>query len=149
MTCVARMAILATRFDAFWAEMAKYFNEITCAAQERRHGTELYLPFAISVEDLVETISSHVPEGTPIPTNEWVRLQFWPKGPTTARVLNYSGRFEIKFTVQTRQIRGSHDDVLFCQFQLRLVKHFAVRFKDNASMLCLDYKAVIIVGEPS
>ena len=66
----------STRFDAFWAEMSKYFNEISCAAQERRHGTELY----------------------------------------------------------------------FCQFQLRLLKHFAVRFKDNASMLCLY---VIRVGEPS
>ena len=71
------------------------------------------------------------------------------RDPTTARALHHSGRLEIKFEVQTRQIRGSHDDVLFCQFQLRLLKHFAVRFKDNASMLCLDDKAVIPVGEPA
>ena len=132
-----------TRSDVFWSEMERYFNEITCAAQDRRHGNELYLPFAISVEDLVLIIASRVPEGSAIPSNEWVRLQFWPKDPTTARALHHTGRFAIKFA-KTRKIRGgSHDDVWFCQY------HFAVRWKYSACMLCLDDKAIIPIEEPA
>ena len=93
-------------------------------------------------------IVCQVPEGSAIPTNEWVRLQFWLKDPTTARALHHTGRFAIKFAMQTQQIGGSHDDVWFCQYHLRLLKHFAVRWKDSACVLSLDDKAIIPIRKP-
>ena len=48
------------------------------AVQERRHGDCLYLPIAMSVEDLRNMIVSRLPEGMPIPSIEWIWLQFWP-----------------------------------------------------------------------
>ena len=106
-------------------------------------------PLLFAVEDLVHIIASRVPEGSAIPTNEWVRLKFCPKDPTTARALHHTGRFAIKFAMQTRQIKGSHDAVWFCQYHLRLLKHFAVRWKDSACMLSLDDKAIIPIRKPA
>lgn len=65
-----------SKYDVFWDEMQRYFNEQVLAVQERRHGEHLYLPFAMSVCDLVETIKARVPSDTAIPSNEWVRLHF-------------------------------------------------------------------------
>ena len=80
-----------SRFQVFWDEVDKYFNEVNTAAPERRHGQNVYLPFAISCEDLRRQITDRVPAGTPIPSNEWLRLQFWPKNDTTKRALQHTG----------------------------------------------------------
>ena len=71
----------STRFDLFWNECQKFFDEHVAAVSERRHGDYLYLPFAISVEDLLQQIKAHLPVDTPIPSSEWLRLQFWPTDP--------------------------------------------------------------------
>ena len=48
----------STKFDIFWDELQRFVDE-QCAVQERRHGIDhLYLPIAISLEDLRETIKS-------------------------------------------------------------------------------------------
>ena len=67
-----------SHFDVFYQEMAKYFEEQLLQVHERRHGNELYLPLAISIEDLRSQVSNRVPDGTPIPSNESIRLQFMP-----------------------------------------------------------------------
>ena len=43
-----------TNFGEFWDEVDKLFSEYEASVHERRHGTFLYLPFAISVRELVE-----------------------------------------------------------------------------------------------
>ena len=137
----------STKLDAFWAALQKYFNEQVLAVQERRHGEHLYLPFAISVEDLRQTIADRLPSGTPIPSNEWIRLQFWPTNPTSRRAMQHTGRFNVKFAIQSRQIRGSHEDCHFAQYQLLLLKQFAVQWRDYAGFFWLDDKAIVPVGE--
>ena len=52
---------------------------------ERRHGTVTHLGRAISIRDLVDQVKSRCPEGTPIPSVEWTRLQFWPKTPAAKK----------------------------------------------------------------
>ncbi len=60
-----------TKFVAFWGECQKFFDEHVAAVSERRHGGDfLYLPFAISVEDLRQQVNAHLPDDTPIPSNE-------------------------------------------------------------------------------
>lgn len=137
-----------SKFDIFWAEVGAYLNEINTAAQERRHGANSYLPFAISVEDFRQTIIERVPEATAIPSTEWLRLQFWPSNQTTNRALHHTGRFQVRFAIQHRQLRQEHIDSKFAQWQYQLMKHFVILNRDNCSLFCLDDKAIVPIGNP-
>ena len=138
----------STRFDLFWNECQKFFDEHVAAVSERRHGEYLYLPFAISVEDLLQQVKARLPVDTPIPSSEWLRLQFWPTDPYTARALHHTGRFGIKFKVQSRLIRADHPDAKYAAMQYKYLKHFAVKHQKYCLMISLDDKATVPVGEP-
>ena len=43
-------------FDEFWDEINNLFEEYQTAIHERRHGTYHYLPFAISIRELIEQV---------------------------------------------------------------------------------------------
>lgn len=65
--------------------MQAYFDETTMAVDERRHRDVLHLPFAISLCHLRDIIKERLKvkknknkKKTPIPSLEWIRLQFWP-----------------------------------------------------------------------
>ena len=80
----------STKFEKFWEEMQSYFDETTLAVNERRHSEVLHMPFAISLRHLKELITTRLnekfPEITsPVPSLEWIRLQFWPANPYTER----------------------------------------------------------------
>ena len=67
-------------YDTFW-EYAKKFLEGTAqdsvvAVDERRHDPIMRLARAISVKDLRNQIIKIYSEGTPIPSVQWLRLQF-------------------------------------------------------------------------
>ncbi|GBB94021.1 hypothetical protein RclHR1_22760001 [Rhizophagus clarus] len=98
-----------TKFDIFWNELREYFNEIIPAIHNRRSTSILYLPIAMSIADLKNIIIKKLEKkyGTPlnseiyIPSNEYIRLQFWPGIVTANAALKYTGRFEIKYKVQS------------------------------------------------
>ena len=46
----------STIFDKFWDELQAYFDEMTLAVDERRHGDVLHMPLAISIRQLQEVI---------------------------------------------------------------------------------------------
>ena len=50
------------------------------------------------------------PEGTKIPSESWLRLQFWPKSHHCHSKIHYTGKLKVKFMVQARQFRKSHFD---------------------------------------
>ncbi|KAK3095270.1 hypothetical protein FSP39_012504 [Pinctada imbricata] len=137
-----------TKFGEFFNEMGKYFEEKIMAVQERRHSDELYLPLSISVEDLREQIQKRVPQGTAIPSSETIRLQFMPHNPFQQTALKYTGRFNIKFRVQTRQARVSHQDGKYATMLFRYLKEFLVQYRQHALFVCMDDKAVVPIGEP-
>ena len=80
------------------------------AVDERRHGTVLYIPFALSVRDLREIIVERlkkihnfsIPSTIHIPSEEWIRLQFCPTNATTTRAIYHTSRFNVKYKVQCR-----------------------------------------------
>ena len=97
----------STHFDQFWAELQAYLDEVNLAVDDRRHGDTLHLPFAISVRHLQELISDRLHEKypgdcPPIPSLEWIHLQFWPSNQYTIRALRYTGWFKVKFAIQVR-----------------------------------------------
>jgi len=85
-------------FEDFWSELQKYLDEIITPVNERRHGSTMYMPIAISVRDLREIVTERLAkafpgEAKPVPSEEWLRLQFWPRNPYAVSALRYTGRF--------------------------------------------------------
>ena len=93
-----------TKHEGFWAEAEKFINEdIGTAVDDRRHCQVTHLAKAVSIRDFREQVSCRCPEGSAIPSEEWIRLQFWPKNVKTRATLHHTGRLKVRFMVQARQ----------------------------------------------
>ena len=138
-----------TKFDLFWDEAKKYINEdLGAAVDDRRHGEVTHLAKAISIRDLREQVTCRCPPGTPIPSEEWLRLQFWPKTPKANISLHYTGRLNVRFMVQKRQFRKTHEDEHYVAAVFRYLREYVVKLKDFCTMVCIDDKHRLKVGEP-
>eukprot|EP00117_Sycon_ciliatum_P005124 scpid36606/ scgid9200/ len=91
------------KYQPFW-DAARAFLEAHSlqAVDSRRHGTVTHLAAAVSTRDFVEQVAKTVPEGTPIPSVEWVQFQFWPSNPFTQSARWYTGKLNIRHTLQSR-----------------------------------------------
>lgn len=89
----------------FWKTAAQFLAgkaaDAVTAVEERRHDTVVHLATSISVNDLLHQIERNCPPETPIPSAQWLRLQFWPKDPTRRSSLQFTGLLPLKFIVQT------------------------------------------------
>ena len=133
------------------SECQKIFDEYAAAVSERRHRADyLYLPFAILTEDLRQQVKARLPDESLIPSAKWLQLQFWPSDPYTFRAIlnHHTGCFNIEFQVQSRLVRSEHPDCKYAAMLYKYLKHFAIKFRDNCLMICLDDKATVPVGEP-
>ena len=66
-----------TKYNVFWSEAEKFLNEdVGIAVDDRRHCEITHLAIAISIRDFQEQVQKCFPSGTPIPCDEWLRLQF-------------------------------------------------------------------------
>jgi len=144
----------ATTFDVFWQELQLYLDEVTLAVDERRHGNILHMPLAISIRNLREIITARLKEKfpsslPPIPSQEWLRLQFWPSNQFTNRAVRHTGRFKVKFGVQVRQLRKEHPDQHYVSALLKYAKCFAIKYQLKLLMLSVDDKCIVPVGEPN
>ena len=118
------------------------------AVDDRRHGDVTQLAKAISVRDLCEQVSRRCLPGTPTPSDEWLRLQFWPKTPKANVSLHYTGRLNVRFMVQKRQFRKNHEDEHYAAAIFRYLREYAIKLKDVCTMVCIDDKHRLEVGEP-
>ena len=135
------------KYSVFWKQCESFLQECT-AVHERRHDTATYLARALSVRDLTEQVSNKCPTGTPVPSLQWVRLQFFPKNPRTKTAALYHKRLPVKMMVQKRQFRKSHIDEHYCAAIFRYLREYALRFRDASLLICLDDKHRLKVGEP-
>lgn len=55
-------------------------------------------------------VSKDFPEGTAIPSENYSRLQFWPTNPYIKSAIYFTGKFNVKYMVQSRQLRSRHVD---------------------------------------
>ena len=111
------------------------------------------MPYAVSVRHLLEIIAERLqqkfPDSAPaIPSSEWLRLQFWPAKPYTNLAIHYTGRLDIKLGMQVRQLRKEHPDSHYVSALLQYVRHFSVAHHLVMTLVSVDDKAVIPVGEP-
>ena len=140
------------KYDIFWRIADQFLAgkaaDAVIAVDERRHDTIVHLATAISVNDFLHQIKRECPPETPIPSAQWLRLQFWPKNPTRLSSLQFTGRLPLKFMIQTRQLRAYHPDVHYASALFRYEKEFAVKFSEITNLVFLDDKHCCKVGEP-
>ena len=137
----------SSKFTNFWEKMKVFLNE-SSAVHERRHGQTTYMAKAISVRDLVQQVSQMCP-GEPLPSEQWVRLQFCPRNPRAKVASQYTSQFNVKMMIQKRQFRHDHIDAHYCAALFRYMREFAIRFRHLAIFASLDDKHRIKVGEPN
>ena len=143
----------SAHFDEFWAELSRFLEEINPAVDDRRHGETLHMPIAVSIRHLRDMITERLLQKFPgqevsIPSEEWIRLQFWPKNPFSCSALRHTGHFDVKFSVQIRQLRKDHPDAKYCSVLLKYVRSFACQHSNIVTYLSVDDKAIVPVGEP-
>ena len=143
-------------FSAFLEECQRYISAtVETAVDDRRHDSIddggqaiTHLAKALSACDLHEQVKERCPSGTPIPSVQWLRLQFWPRRPSAATSHRFTGRLKIKHMVQSRQFRHTHIDCHYASALFRYEKEFAIKFRSFTSFVCQDDKHSIKVGEP-
>ena len=115
---------------------------------ERRHTNITHMARAISARDLLEQVSSRCPPNTPIPSQSWLSLQFWPKSIHSHSKIHYTGRFNVKYMVQARQFRKDHEDSHYAAAVFGYQREYAVMMREESGFVCLDDKHRVKVGEP-
>ncbi|GES98049.1 hypothetical protein GLOIN_2v1782174 [Rhizophagus clarus] len=140
------------KYDLFWEYALKYLEGIAqesiLAVDEKRHDIFQHLAVAISIRDFQNQVLKICPLNIPIPSLQWIRLQFWPKNPTHKSSLQFTCKLPIKFIVQTRQLRCDHEDAYYASALFRYQKEMAILLCENSWLVFMDDKHRCIVGEP-
>ena len=102
----------------------------------------------LSLPDLCSIVKSRCPPDTPVPSLDFVRLQFWPKSPSAHAAMRFTGRFEVKYKIQVRQLRQKHIDNHYAAGLFKYMREFAIQFREHSTLVFADDKAKINVGEP-
>lgn len=63
--------------------------------------------------------------------------------------LRHTGLFDVKFSVQIRQLRKDHPDAKYCSVILKYARNFACLNSDIVTYMSVDDKAIVPVGEPN
>lgn len=135
------------KYKVFWRSCEAYLAECT-AVHERRHGTATFMAKAISVRDLISEVAKQCPEGTPIPSESWVRFNFCPRNPRAKVAQHYRGRLGAKNVVQKRLFRKTHQDEHYAAALFRYEREFALKYRSECIFFCIDDKHRVKVGEP-
>lgn len=138
-----------SQYDVFWEHCKNFLHEdVGSAVDDRRHAAVTHLARAISVRDLRDQVKLRCPQGTPIPSEPWIRLQFWPKTPHARSKIHYTGRLDVRFMVQARQFRKTHADAHYAAALFRYEKELAIEFREYSMFVSIDDKHRIKIGEP-
>ena len=154
---------MVSKFDAFWGYAAAFVDNYK-VAQDRRQAVggnaDLgYLPIATSMQNFIDSIVVTIPENERpsihVPTVSWVALNMTPSDSTVLRTARYTGRLNIVFKLQQRSVRSPHPDAQYGSAIQKYSREWIVAIRDelrqhdlNVTMLSVDDKALIIVGEP-
>jgi hypothetical protein len=113
------------------------------------------MPLALSVRDLREIIverlniihNNSLPSTIYIPSEEWIRLQFCPTNATITRSIHHTGRFNVKFKVQSRLLRKNSDDEHYCAALFRYLREFCIKYHQWTCLISADDKHKIPIGK--
>ena len=143
-------AIGATMYDDFWKACREVLLP-NSAAEERRKDDTVYASAAHSIPNLVklatDALKRKVDEKEletmpPIPSEEWVRLQFVPNVSTSKASAKFTGALEARRAVQTRTLGKEHPD----QHWVNAIVRMCVRFSSIIQMyqLSATHKSMVL-----
>lgn len=69
------------------------------------------------------------------------------KNSTTNYAMQYTGKFEIKYKVQSRQLRKFHPDAHYCAAYFRYLREFAILYREFVCFISADDKHKIPIGK--
>ena len=113
------------KFDVFLDALQGLIQDAT-AEDERRRGIA-HLSHFISLRDLHYQAKERCPPDAPIPSLDRVRLQFQPKFSQSRSALKYTGRLNVRYCLQARQLRSVHEDDHYCQALFKMHKETRVQ----------------------
>ncbi|XP_052798704.1 uncharacterized protein LOC128230468 isoform X1 [Mya arenaria] len=134
------------KFDVFFEKLQEVVESVT-AVDDRRHG-ELHLSRWLSLEEMIREAAEKCREDTLIPSKSLVRLQFTPRNPYSHAALNLTGKIDVQYKVQRRQLRVAHQDQHICAALFQYMKCKAVELGKYGQMVCSDDKAKVPIGNP-
>ena len=138
-----------SKYDVFGSECQKFLQEdVGSAVDDQRHHCVTHMAKASTVGDLIEQVNARLPAETLVPSQSWIRLQFWPKNRHAHSRIHYSGKLNIRFMVQGRQFQKTHPDTHYAAALFKYQRECAVLFRDDCAFLYLDDKHRVKVGEP-
>lgn len=62
--------------------------------------------------------------------------------------LNFTGKIDVQYKVQRRQLRIDHPDDHYCNAQFKYLKEMAIEKREHCALLFCDDKAKVSIGEP-
>ncbi|CAG2243123.1 unnamed protein product [Mytilus edulis] len=144
------------KYNEFLSECQNYINEkLELAVDDRRHdkidkGGDVitHLADAFSVRDLYEQVKAKLAPNILVPSQQWLRWQFWPRHANFQSSHRYTGKLKVKFMIQSRQFRKTHVDMHYASAIFRYQKEFAIMYKPFCNFVCMDDKHKLKVGEP-
>ena len=86
--------------------------KVETAVDERRHDPTntngeviTHMATALNARTLYDEVVKQCPEGTDIPSKQWLKWQFWPRNAGDMSSRRYIGRIKVRYIVQDRQFR--------------------------------------------
>ncbi|CAG8505300.1 11145_t:CDS:2 [Gigaspora margarita] len=79
--------------------------------------------------------------------NEQIHLQFCPANATTTQVMYYTGRFSVKFKVQSQMLQKSSEDAHYCAALFKYLREFCIQYCQWTCLISANDKHKIPIGE--
>ena len=62
--------------------------------------------------------------------------------------MQYTGRLNVRYMIQKRQFRKTHDDAHYAAALYRYMREYALKLREYCTMVSIDDKHRLKVGEP-
>ena len=136
------------KYGEFWKAVNGIIHENALqAVDSRRHGTVCHMALAFSVRDLHTKVIKKYPTIC-APSIEWLRCQFCPQNEFKKSASFHTGRLNIKFMVQSRQLSFDHPDNHYAGAVFKYMREFSIQNHEYSHLICIDDKHAIKCGEP-
>ena len=140
----------STMYDEFWKACREVLLP-SSAVEERRGSDIIYASAAHSIPNLIklatdilnQKVDSNVLDKVPpIPSVQWVRLQFLPNQAYSKVAEQWTGRLQAKRAVQTRTLRKEHMDQHFVNAMVRRMQVYVLLYVVIHSHFMLSFHII-------
>ena len=107
----------------------------------------MVLLICLIFSDLIKQVKTKLPEDAAVPSEATVIYSFAPTNAFSRSPQYYTGKINLKHTIQRRQLRSYHTDSHWCNALYRYVREIAITQKESCIFLSCDDKAKVDFGE--